>query len=120
MAQSAAVVGAGMLGLSTARILQQHGIGVTSTTGHHLAAGAPWHNAGWPTPRSPRRCPNPRCSPTGVKPVLSPSSRVDVPLRPDPRLRRFLAGFARHGTARRGGLSGPTLDIGVVAIHDTT
>jgi D-amino-acid dehydrogenase len=40
----------------------------------------------------------------GVRAVLSPSSPVYVPLRPDARLLRFLTGFARHSTARRWGL----------------
>ncbi|MDR2279293.1 MAG: FAD-binding oxidoreductase, partial [Gordonia sp. (in: high G+C Gram-positive bacteria)] len=47
---SVAVVGAGMVGLSTAWFLQDHGVDVTVVDSVGPAAGASWGNAGWITP----------------------------------------------------------------------
>jgi D-amino-acid dehydrogenase len=44
------VVGAGMVGLSTAWFLQDHGIDVTVIERGDVAAGASWGNADWLTP----------------------------------------------------------------------
>jgi D-amino-acid dehydrogenase len=104
MPQRVAVVGAGMVGLSTAWFLQQHGVHVTVYDRQHVAAGSSWGNAGWLTPALTAPLPEPAVLRYGVKAVVSPASPVYVPLRPDPRLLRFLAGFTRHSTARRWGL----------------
>jgi D-amino-acid dehydrogenase len=104
MSQRVAVVGAGMVGLSTAWFLQQHGFGVTVYDRRHVAAGSSWGNAGWLTPALTAPLPEPAVLGYGVKAMLSPSSPVYVPLRPEPRLLRFLTGFARHSTTRRWGL----------------
>ena len=104
MTQRVAVVGAGMVGLSTAWFLQQRGVHVTVYDRRHVAAGSSWGNAGWLTPALTAPLPEPAVLRYGVRAVLSPSSPVYVPLRPDPRLLRFLAGFTRHSTARRWGL----------------
>jgi D-amino-acid dehydrogenase len=104
MPQRVAVVGAGMVGLSTAWFLQQHGVHVTVYDRDHVAAGSSWGNAGWLTPALTAPLPEPAVLRYGLKAVVSPSSPVYVPLRPDPRLLRFLAGFTRHSTARRWGL----------------
>ena len=104
MPKRVAVVGAGMVGLSTAWFLQQQGVHVTVYDRRHVAAGSSWGNAGWITPALTAPLPEPAVLSYGVRAVLSPSSPVYVPLRPDPRLARFLAGFARHSTARRWGL----------------
>ncbi|GAB2856495.1 NAD(P)/FAD-dependent oxidoreductase [Nocardioides pacificus] len=104
MPRSVAVVGAGMVGLSTAWFLQQHGIQVTVYDRDHVAAGSSWGNAGWLTPALTAPLPEPAVLGYGIRAVLNPSSPVYVPLRADPRLLRFLAGFARHSTARRWGL----------------
>jgi D-amino-acid dehydrogenase len=103
MPQSVAIVGAGMIGLATAWHLQEHGIHVTVYERHHIAAGSSWGNAGWLTPALTAPLPEPAVLRYGVRAVASPSSPVYVPLRPDPRLLRFLTGFARHSTARRWG-----------------
>lgn len=104
MPQRVAVIGAGMVGLSTAWFLQEHGIHVTVYDRRHVAAGASWGNAGWLTPALTAPLPEPAVFSYGVRAVLSPSSPVYVPLRPNPQLLRFLTGFARHSTARRWGL----------------
>lgn len=93
-----------MVGLSTAWFLQEHGFHVTVYERHHVAAGSSWGNAGWLTPGLTAPLPEPAALTYGVRAVGRPSSPVYVPLRPHPRLLRFLAGFARHSTARQWGL----------------
>ena len=100
MPQRIAVVGAGMVGLSTAWFLQEHGFHVTVYERNHVAAGSSWGNAGWLTPALTVPLPEPAALRYGVRAVGRPSSPVYVPVRSNPRLLRFLAGFARHSTAR--------------------
>jgi len=104
MTKHVAIVGAGMVGLSTAWFLQEHGIDVTVYERRHVAAGSSWGNAGWLTPALTAPLPEPAVLGYGIRAVLSPSSPVYVPLRADVRLLQFLAGFARHSTARRWGV----------------
>jgi glycine/D-amino acid oxidase-like deaminating enzyme len=96
-----AVVGAGMVGLSTAWFLQEHGADVTVFDRQDVAAGASWGNAGWLTPGLATPLPEPAVLSYGVRAVLSPSSPVYVPPSANPKLLRFLAGFARNSTAAR-------------------
>jgi D-amino-acid dehydrogenase len=103
MPQSVAIVGAGMVGLATAWHLQELGLHVTVYERHHVAAGSSWGNAGWLTPALTAPLPEPAVLRYGVRAVVSSSSPVYVPLRPDPRLIRFLTGFARHSTERHWG-----------------
>ena len=44
------VIGAGMVGLSTAWYLQERGVKVTIVDREGVAAGSSWGNAGWLTP----------------------------------------------------------------------
>ena len=96
-----AVVGAGMVGLSTAWFLQEHGIDVTVLDRDDVAAGSSWGNAGWLTPGLTAPLPEPAVLAQGVRALLSRSSPVVVPRRPGIGLLRFLAGFARHSTRRQ-------------------
>ena len=48
--RSAIVVGAGIVGLSTAWFLQERGVAVTVVDRRGVAAGASWGNAGWVSP----------------------------------------------------------------------
>src|SRR6185503_19036944 len=48
--RSAIVVGAGIVGLSTAWFLQERGVDVTVVDRTGVAAGASWGNAGWISP----------------------------------------------------------------------
>ncbi len=93
-----------MVGLSTAWFLQEHGFHVTVYERHHVASGSSWGNAGWLTPALTAPLPEPAVLTYGIRAVGRPSSPVYLPLRPNPRLLRFLAGFARNSTARRWGL----------------
>ena len=51
--RSAIVVGAGIVGLSTAWFLQERGVSVTVVDRTGVAAGASWGNAGWIAPALP-------------------------------------------------------------------
>ncbi|WP_148572338.1 NAD(P)/FAD-dependent oxidoreductase [Nocardioides caldifontis] len=96
-----AIVGGGMVGLSTAWFLQQHGVHATVYERRHVAAGSSWGNAGWLTPALTAPLPEPAVLGYGIKAVLSPDSPVYVPPRPQPQLLRFVTGFLRHSTHRR-------------------
>jgi D-amino-acid dehydrogenase len=96
-----AVVGAGMVGLSTAWFLQERGVAVTVLDRTGVAAGSSWGNAGWLTPGLATPLPEPAVLKYGVRAVLSPSSPVYVPPSANPRLLSFLARFARNSTMRR-------------------
>jgi D-amino-acid dehydrogenase len=96
-----AVVGAGMVGLSTAWFLQERGLQVTVLDREGVAAGASWGNAGWLTPGLATPLPEPAVLKYGVRAVLSPSSPVYVPPSVNPRLLSFLTRFARNSTAGR-------------------
>jgi D-amino-acid dehydrogenase len=93
-----------MVGLSTAWYLQEHGFDVTVYERHHVAAGSSWGNAGWLTPALTAPLPEPAVLSYGIRAVGRPSSPVYLPLPPNLRLLRFLAGFARSSTHRRWGL----------------
>jgi glycine/D-amino acid oxidase-like deaminating enzyme len=99
--QQVAVIGAGMVGLSTAWFLQESGVQVTVYERHEAGAGASWGNAGWLTPALTAPLPEPSVLRYGLRAVLSPRSPVYLPLRADRDLFRFLAGFALHSTPRR-------------------
>ena len=95
------VVGAGMVGLSTAWFLQEAGVEVTVLDRDDVAAGSSWGNAGWLTPSIAVPLPEPSVLKYGFKAVLSPSSPVYVPPTANPRLLRFLAQFGRNCTHPR-------------------
>jgi D-amino-acid dehydrogenase len=99
--QRIAVVGAGMVGLATAWFLQERGAEVTVFDRDGVAAGASWGNAGWLAPALTTPLPEPAVLRYGLRAVASPASPVYVPLRADPALWRFLAGFARNCTSAR-------------------
>ncbi|MDH6679274.1 D-amino-acid dehydrogenase [Rhodococcus sp. LBL1] len=99
--QRVGIVGAGMVGLSTAWFLQERGVEVTVFDRAGVAAGASWGNAGWVTPGISTPLPEPAVLRYGIRAMLSPSSPVYVPPTVNLRLIRFLTSFARHSTAAR-------------------
>lgn len=92
------VVGAGIVGLSTAWFLQEHGVDVTVVDRSGVAAGSSWGNAGWISPGLAVPLSDPSIIKYGAKAVLDPNSPLYVPLKPDARLARFMLGFARRCT----------------------
>src|SRR3954463_2696113 len=91
-----AVVGGGMVGLSTAWFLQEAGVQVTVYERDHVGAGASWGNAGWLTPSPTAPVPGAARLRSGRRAVLSPRSPVYLPLRADRTLLRFLSAFVAH------------------------
>lgn len=99
--QRVVVVGAGIVGLSTAWHLQSEGIDVTVVDREGVAAGSSWGNAGWLSPALTLPLAEPAVLASGVRAMLKSSSPVYVPLSADLHMLRFLAGFARQCTPRR-------------------
>jgi D-amino-acid dehydrogenase len=94
--RSAVVVGAGVVGLSTAWFLQEHGVEVTVLDRTGVAAGASWGNAGWVAPGLTIPLNDPSVLRYGLRSLLNPTAPLHVPLSADPTLWSFLARFAAH------------------------
>jgi len=97
-ASSVIVVGAGIVGLSTALHMRHAGLDVTVVEADHPGAGASWGNAGWLTPEIATPLPEPSILKSGIKALVSPNSPVYVPLQADLNLLRFLTGCLRNST----------------------
>ncbi|MFC4003729.1 NAD(P)/FAD-dependent oxidoreductase [Prauserella oleivorans] len=98
--RTAVVVGAGVVGLSTAWFLQERGVEVTVVDRTGVAAGASWGNAGWLSPGLAVPLNEPAVLRYGLRTVLDPRAPLHVPPRVDPALWRFLLRFAAHCTWR--------------------
>ncbi|MEV0892377.1 FAD-dependent oxidoreductase [Promicromonospora sp. NPDC050262] len=96
--KSAIVVGAGMVGLSTAWHLQERGVEVTVLDRHGVASGSSWGNAGWLTPGMAMPLADPSLWAYGPKAMLDPDAALSVPFRFDRALWGFLARFMAHAT----------------------
>ena len=94
-----AVVGAGMVGLSTAWFLQERGVQVTVVDRSGPAAGASWGNAGMLNPAFTLPLPEPSVLRYGARSIFDRSSPVAIPLPGNRQLWTFLAAFARNCTA---------------------
>ena len=101
--QRVAVVGAGMVGLSVAWFLQEHGVETVVLDRDGVAAGSSRGNAGWLTPSLVAPLPEPSVLRYGLRAMVSPASPVYVPPTADPRLLQFLVQFARNCTNARWG-----------------
>ncbi|MDQ3357571.1 MAG: FAD-dependent oxidoreductase [Actinomycetota bacterium] len=93
-----AVVGAGIVGLSTAWFLQERGVAVTVLERSAVAAGSSWGNAGWITPGMAVPLAEPSVLRHGVKAVLDPAAPLHIPLTADPQLWAFLLRLAARCT----------------------
>ncbi|MFB7842523.1 FAD-dependent oxidoreductase [Microbacterium sp. NPDC056052] len=96
-----AVVGAGMIGLSTAWFLQERGIDVTVIERGRAGAAASWGNAGWLTPALAGPLPEPAVLRYALRTALRPASPIYVPPTAIPHLAGFLLRFARNSTPAR-------------------
>jgi len=96
--RTAVVVGAGIVGLSTAWFLQEHGVRVTVLDRTGVAAGASWGNAGWLSPGLAIPLNEPGVRRTGLASLARRDAPLHVPVTPDPGLWSFLMRFAAHCT----------------------
>src|SRR6201986_1908140 len=92
--RSAIVVGAGIVGLSTAWFLQERDIAVTVVDRVGVAAGASWGNAGWISPALTLPLNQPGVLRHGLRSLLDPAAPLHIPLKADIGLARFLGRFA--------------------------
>jgi D-amino-acid dehydrogenase len=92
------VVGAGMVGLSTAWFLQEYGVDVTVVDRVGVAAGSSWGNAGWLSPAMAIPLPEPSVLRYGLRALLDPAASLSVPPTSNLNLWRFLVRFAAHCT----------------------
>jgi D-amino-acid dehydrogenase len=94
--RSVVVVGAGIVGLSTAWFLQERGVEVTVLDRTGVAAGASWGNAGWVAPGLAIPLNEPSVLRYGVGALVNPTSPLHIPLSVAPKLWAFLARFAAN------------------------
>jgi D-amino-acid dehydrogenase len=94
--RSAIVVGAGVVGLSTAWFLQERGVDVTVVDRVGVAAGASWGNAGYIAPALTIPLNEPRILRYALRSLLKPAAPFRVSFAADPSLWRFLVRFAAN------------------------
>ncbi len=102
--RSVLVIGAGVVGLSTAWFLQERGVRVTVVDQAEVGAGASWGNAGWIAPALTIPLNQPAVLRYGLRSLANPAAPLSVPLRADLGLASFLTRFAlncRTSVARR-------------------
>jgi D-amino-acid dehydrogenase len=94
--RSAIVVGAGIVGLSTAWFLQERGVEVTVVDRTGVAAGSSWGNAGWISPALAIPLNEPTTVRYGLRSLLSSTAPLQVPLNAGSAVWAFLMRFAAH------------------------
>jgi D-amino-acid dehydrogenase len=94
--RSAVVVGAGIVGLSTAWFLQERGVEVTMVDRTGVAAGASWGNAGWIAPALTFPLNSPAALREWLASLFNRTSPLQIPLRADSSLLGFLMQFAAN------------------------
>lgn len=92
------VVGAGIVGLSCAWSLQEHGVEVEVVDRRHEGAGSSWGNAGFVSPALTVPLPEPSILRYGLRAVLDPHSPVALPVPPSGKVIGFLARMVRNCT----------------------
>jgi D-amino-acid dehydrogenase len=119
--RSAIVVGAGIVGLSTAWFLQEHGVSVTVVDRTGVAAGASWGNAGWIAPALSVPLNDPRTLRSALRALPNRAAPVRIPLSTDPTLWKFLLRFSancRESSWRRAVRANLTLNHECMAAYD--
>ncbi|MBV8861494.1 MAG: FAD-binding oxidoreductase [Mycobacterium sp.] len=94
--RSAIVVGAGIVGLSTAWFLQERGVSVTVVDRTGVAAGASWGNAGWIAPALSIPLNDPRMLRYALRSLPNRAAPVRITPSIDPILWKFLIRFAAN------------------------
>lgn len=119
--RTAIVVGAGIVGLSTAWFLQERGVSVAVIDRIGVAAGASWGNAGWIAPALSIPLNDPRTLRYSLRSLPNRSGPVRISLTADPTLWRFLMRFAancRESSWTRAVRAGAALNRGCMAAYD--
>jgi D-amino-acid dehydrogenase len=119
--RSAIVVGAGILGLSTAWFLQERGVSVTVVDRTGVAAGASWGNAGWIAPALSMPLNDPRTLRYALRSLPNRAAPVRISPSIDPGQWRFLMRFAmncRESSWRRAVRANLTLNQECMAAYD--
>ena len=119
--RSAVVVGAGIVGLSTAWFLQERGVAVTVIDRVGVAAGASWGNAGWIAPALSVPLNDPRMLRYALRSLPNRAAPVRIPPSLDPALWRFLMRFAancRQSSWTRAVRANLTLNQECIAAYD--
>ena len=94
--RSAIVVGAGIVGLSTAWFLQERGVDVTVVDRTGVAAGASWGNAGWIAPALTIPLNSPAALRSGLRSLSDPAAPLHIPLSANTGLASFLVQFVAN------------------------
>src|SRR6476660_8927970 len=94
--RSAIVVGAGIVGLSTAWFLQERGVSVTVVDRAGVAAGASWGNAGWIAPALTIPLNSPKLLRYGLRSLRDRTAPLHIPMTMDSALWLFLLEFAAN------------------------
>src|ERR1700728_2796692 len=94
--RSAIVVGAGIVGLSTAWFLQERGVEVTVIDRVGVAAGASWGNAGWIAPALSAPLNDPRMLRYARRSLPNRQGPLRISPSLDPILWRFLLQFTAN------------------------
>lgn len=98
--RTAVIVGAGVVGLSTAWFLQERGVEVTVVDRAGVASGASWGNAGWLSPGLATPLNEPSVLRYGLSSLLDRRAPLRIPASVDVGLWRFLLRFAANCTWR--------------------
>ena len=112
--RSAIVVGAGIVGLSTAWFLQERGVDVTVVDRTGVAAGASWGNAGWISPALTLPLNSPGVLRYGMRSLLDPAAPLHIPMAADSALAVFLMQFVANG------VDAPVTDAPITALFRST
>jgi D-amino-acid dehydrogenase len=94
--RSAIVVGAGIVGLSTAWFLQERGVSVTVVDRVGVAAGASWGNAGWIAPSLSVPLNDPQMLRYAMRSLANHAGPLWISPSFDPTLWKFLIRFAMN------------------------
>lgn len=111
-----AVIGAGVIGLSTAYRLAQSGLDVTVLERDEIGQGASWGNAGWIVPTLIQPFNSPGAATDAFTTFLTRGGYAALRQFPTPRLALWGLSFLRHSGAGRSDASMRTL---AAMAHDT-
>lgn len=119
--RSAIVVGAGIVGLSTAWFLQERGVEVSVVDRVGVAAGSSWGNAGWIAPALTIPLNEPGTLRFGLRSLWKSTAPLHVPLSADAAVWSFLLRFAansRRSSWRRAVRANLPLNIECIEAYD--